>query len=147
MARFGRDTRYPNEYDIVSPSQDIINPAQSMMGGDAFSQSVIEDMLMGRGDQYSPEGLQAPPMFPEEQPGPQDFIRQQLAGDVVPMYGAGSVPASVVQDRLSAPGAYEGSQGVSSINKMHTFSSPYLDLLNILMYPSGRSAAAPIRRR
>src|SRR5262245_55780076 len=42
----------------------------SLMGGDAFSQSVVEDMLLGTGQQYEPGGVQAPPMFPESVPGP-----------------------------------------------------------------------------
>jgi hypothetical protein len=116
---------------------------QSMMGGDAFSQAVIEDMLLGRGDQYSPGGVQAPPMFPEEQPDPQDFIRQQLAGDVVNMplmTQMGSI------DRQMSTDPMRSMAGQHSIATSGGQQSPYLDLLNILAFPGGGSMALPIRR-
>jgi hypothetical protein len=109
---------------------------QSMMGGDAFSQAVIEDMLLGRGDQYSPGGVQAPPMFPEEQPDPQDFIRQQLAGDVVPIYqNMNRDQMMQLRDRIQNPaiGQYQGSRGAASINQFGGKQSPYLDLMDVLM--------------
>jgi hypothetical protein len=110
-----------------------------LMGGDAFSQAVIEDMLMGRGDQYSPGGIQEDPY---EGIDPQQFIQQMLAGDVVPHPGM----SDIAQRRFTEPGVPQGSQGAASINQMGGASSPYLDLLNILAFPSGRSMAPPIRR-
>jgi len=123
----------------------------SMMGGDAYSQAMIEDMLLGGGDQYSPGGIQAPPMFPEEQMNPQEYIRgqldqMQLAGDVVPMYGGKTITPEVME-RFNDPGVYAQSRGARSIGQMNYHNpGPYLDLLNILAFPSGRSMAPPIRR-
>jgi hypothetical protein len=112
-------------------------------GGDAFSQALVEDLLMGRGDQYSPGGLDAGPMFPE-QPSPQDFIRQQLAGDVVNMplmTQMGSI------DRQMSTDPMRSMAGQHSIATSGGAQSPYLDLLNILAFPGGQSMAPPIRRR
>jgi hypothetical protein len=78
---------------------------------------------------------------------PQDFIRQQLAGDVVPMYGQGSVPSAVIQDRLNAPGASGGSMGLRSVGAMGGSSNPYLDLLNVLAYPQGGQLSDRLRGR
>ena len=102
------------------------------MGGDAESQAIIEDMLMGRGDQYSPGGLDAGPMFPEEGLDPQDYIQQILAGDVLPMR---THPPSVsdVNMRLQTPGVGARSQGMQSIQNLGGPKSPYLDLMDVLM--------------
>lgn len=149
MARFGADTRYPNEYNIVNESLDPMGTMPrgpgALMGGDAESQAVIEDMLMGRGNQYSPEGLDAGPMFPEEGLDPQDYIQQILAGDVVPMR-TNPVATSGTNMRLGTPGVGARSQGVQSINNLGGSNSPYIDLLNVLAYPIGGSMAPRIGR-
>jgi hypothetical protein len=107
---------------------------QSMMGGDAASQAIIEDMLMGRGDQYSPGGLDADP-----EPGDpiQDYIRQQLAGDVVPLR-THPVQTSDVKMRLGTPGVYRGSLGAQSIEAAGGRQSPYLDLMDVLTGKFGK---------
>lgn len=128
MARYA-----PNDYNIVNESLDPLSSMPrgpgALMGGDAESQAIIEDMLMGRGDQYSPGGLDAGPMFPED---PQDYIQQILAGDVLPMR---THPPSVsdVNMRLQTPGVGARSQGMQSIQNLGGTKSPYLDLMDVLM--------------
>jgi hypothetical protein len=138
--------RYTGPMTDRAEYEDLLG-GQPITGGDAFSQALVEDMLLGTGQQYSPGGIDAGPMFPGTGDPVQDYIQMQLAGDVVPMYGAGSVPSAVIQDRLSAPGAYMGSRGAASINQAGGRENPYLDLLNILAFPGGGSMAPPIRRR
>jgi len=118
----------------------------SLMGGDAFSQGVIEDLLLGTGMQYSPGGIQAPPMFPEDNPDPQSFIQQQLAGDVIPMYGGNPQGQYNMQQRFNEPSTYQGSRGALSILQGGGRTSPYLDLLNVLSYPGGGNLSLPNRR-
>lgn len=121
----------------LDPLTDRLPPrAGSLMGGDAFSQSVIEDMLMGRGDQYSPDGLDAGPMFPESDPV-QDYIGQQFAGDVVPLRPLWSGNAQQVLDRFEKNplGTQYGMRGMQSLGYERT--KP-LDLMNIYNILTGR---------
>lgn len=130
---------YRGFHDPGEAIYDLLNPGTSMMGGDAQSQATVEDMLLGRGDQYSPGGVYAP-MYPEDQSypvDPQDFIaqqlnQQQLAGDVVPMVRPGPYrpPAPTVR----APGA----QGMQSIQSMGGQQGPNLDLMSIYNILTGR---------
>jgi hypothetical protein len=126
--------QYTGEMTDRGEYEDLLG-GQSIMGGDAASEANMLDMLLGRGDQYSPEGLQAPPMFPEPRMDPQEFIRQQLAGDVVPM---GRIP-SEMQGVMGTFNQYPqaGSRGQETIQQFGGRQNPYLDLLNILRYPQG----------
>jgi hypothetical protein len=104
---------------------------QSMMGGDAASQAIIEELLQGGGGQYSPGGIEMPPMFPEQM-DPQDFINMQLAGEVLPMRAHPPTESSVNM-RLQTPGVGARSQGMQSIQNLGGPKSPYLDLMDVLM--------------
>jgi hypothetical protein len=84
---------------------------------------------------------------PQGPTNPQEFIRQKLAGDVVPMRAPGS-PADIAASarRQMGPDQYIGSRGAGSISHFGGPSSPYLDLLNVLSYPSGQQMN-PLYRR
>ena len=136
--------RYEPNYNIVDNAQDPLRGLYrqapgSIMGGDAESEATYIDMLMGRPDAYGQGGLDPGPMFPD-QTDPQDFINMQLAGDIVPMM----LDRDKIDSLAAAP--YPNRRGAASINTLGGSSSPYLDLLNILAFPSGRSMAPPIRR-
>jgi hypothetical protein len=76
---------------------------------------------------------------PQGPTNPQEFIRQKLAGDVVPMRPLGSPQdVAATQRRLETPGFYPASRGAGAISQFGGPSSPYLDLLNVLSYPSGQ---------
>lgn len=86
-----------------------------------------------------------PPVFefeegPQGPTNPQEFIRQQLAGDVVPMpYGARRSAEERLNQtlRTQTPGTV-GRSGMQSIRNFGGPENPYLDLLDVLQYPSGR---------
>jgi hypothetical protein len=82
----------------------------------------------------SPSDLQLQP----RSEGPDEFIRQQLAGDVVPMSRYGDVGRHVETiGRLSSPDVRRGSMGQLSIDTMGGPKSPYLDLMDVLMGRTG----------
>jgi hypothetical protein len=141
MAGYGRMRGGRDPSDILGG--EYSQAPGALMGGDQFSEDMVMDMLLGTGGQYAPGGQETPPMFPGTGDPIQDYIRMQLAGDVVPMYPGGNRD---VMDRLSQP-VYSGSRGAASINQAGGPSSPYLDLLNILAFPGGGSMAPPMRRR
>jgi hypothetical protein len=138
--------RYTGPMTDRAEYEDLLG-GQSIMGGDQLSEDTIMDMLLGTGGQYAPGGQETPPMFPGGGDPIQDYIMQQLAGDVVPLNLAGSQGAYNTQQRFLEPSTYMGSRGAGSINQFGGPSSPYLDLLNILAFPGGGSMAPPIRRR
>lgn len=111
------------------------------LGTDSSVMDFLDEVFQGGyGGTQSPEQFGGP--GPGSEMNPQDFIRQQLAGDVVPM----RLPPDYA-DRLTQPGVYTGTRGAAAINQMGGNQSPYLDLLNVLAFPSGRSMAPPIGRR
>jgi len=63
---------------------------------------------------------------------PEEGDPYQVAGDVVP----GPVPRTT-KEYTKATRPFQGSGGMESINRVGGVNSPYLDLLNILMYPQG----------
>jgi hypothetical protein len=87
------------------------------------------------------------PMYGRDQPSdlklrvehPQEFIRQQLAGDVVrmPMQPYMSEEALDARARLENNPYMPGYRGQRSIENFGGPKSPYLDLLNVLAYPRG----------
>jgi hypothetical protein len=93
-----------------------------------------------------------PPVFqgeegPQGPTNPQEFIRQKLAGDVVPMRPLGSPQdVAATQRRLETPGFYPASRGAGAISQFGGPSSPYLDLLNVLSYPSGQQMNPAYRK-
>lgn len=77
------------------------------------------------------------------QPNPQDFISQQLAGDVVNMrdrmfqpqpFPMGGSPSGNPMPTIHSSGA----RGMESINAAGGRHSPYLDLMDILMPKFGK---------
>jgi hypothetical protein len=142
----GMYSRYTGPMTDRAEYEDLLGeqPLGYMMGGDDYSAAVINDMLQGTGDQYTPEGVQMPPMFPGQGDPIQDFIQMQLAGDVVNMplmRQMGSI------DRQMSTDPMRTMAGQHSIGTLGGRESPYLDLLNILAFPGGGSMAPPIRRR
>lgn len=138
-------TSYEPNYNIVDNAQDPLRGLYrqapgSIMGGDAESEATYIDMLMGRPDAYGAGGLDPGPMFPDPQDPIQDYIGTQLAGDIVPMM----LDRDKIDSLAAAP--YPNRRGAASINTLGGSSSPYLDLLNILAFPSGQSMAPRIRR-
>jgi hypothetical protein len=144
MAQFGPDTRYPNEYNIVHESLDPMNPAGPGfgLGTDSSVSDFLNEVFQGGyGGTQSPEEFNGPG---PEQMGPQDFIRQQLAGDVVNMPLMKQMNAVDRMSRTDAPFYMGGQQTIQGLGGAQ---SPYLDLLNVLAFPGGGSMAPPIRRR
>jgi hypothetical protein len=91
-----------------------------------------------------------PPVFegeegPQGPTNPQEFIRQKLAGDIVPMRPRGSPGDLEASARLgSVP--YPAQRGAGSVSQFGGPSSPYLDLLNVLSYPSGQQMNPAYRK-
>jgi len=98
------------------------------------------DLLQGQGNQYvpdSPGGIMGPGgPSPEGDYDPQDFIGQQLAGDVLPMR---THPPSVsdVNMRLQTPGVGARSQGMQSIDRFGK-DPRMIDLMDVLMGRFGK---------
>lgn len=63
---------------------------------------------------------------------PQEAIKMMLAGDVV----KGPMPRTM-EDLNNATKPFQGAGGMMSINRAGGVKNPYLDLLDILMYPQG----------
>ncbi len=149
--------------DLINPAD-----RQGIYGGegtDSAIQDVLNSLYLGNPDVYGePRGRggerQAPDLFeyprpsgyPDEYPegqradimrrtgsDPQEFIRQQLAGDVVPLpYGARrSAEERLNSAIIQSPGTV-GHRGIETIRGFGGPGNPYLDLLDVLQFPSGR---------
>jgi hypothetical protein len=126
------------EYEDALGGQDI-SPA----GRGGSEEDVIRyylDLLQGQGNQYvpdSPGGIIGPGgPGPEGDFDPQDFISQQLAGDVLPMR---THPPSIsdVNMRLQSPGVGARSQGMQTIDRFGK-DPRILDLMDVLMGRFGK---------
>jgi hypothetical protein len=148
--------------DILSPRRE-----NAFYGAatDSDIQAILNDYYQANPDRYgTPETpdlfeYPRPSGYPDEGGGgeradlmrrtatdPQEFIRTQLAGDVVPMYpGAPSAGGMNIERAMNALGP--GARGMYSVGQGGGSSSPYLDLLNILAYPQGGQLLDRLRQR
>lgn len=95
-------------------------------------QSLIQELLDARGNQYAPQGPSDNYQGNEWRDEP-----YQVAGDVVPLR-THPVQTSDIKMRLNTPGVYRGTQGVQSIEAAGGRQSPYLDLMDVLMGRFGK---------
>lgn len=125
-----------SDYHLVpNQTQQLDLLGQEDMSTGLDPQKFMQDLLNARGDQYAPW---VPPEPPIDQHNEYQDEPYQVAGDVVPTsrYADPSQSLDALR-RLSNVGTTRGSMGQLSIDSMGGTKNPYIDLLNILMYPQG----------